>query len=116
MQKDKFYICVLEKDPKTEKPKIIAQRNSGYSDGDIGLHEVQYNSELNSWIATHIPTGLKLIDQRQEYHKTKASALKSAKDKINKSEFITKLNEYLDGEQHKKFSQSRYDQSVTGVY
>jgi len=116
MRKDSFYTCIKQKNPDTEETEIKALKISGFAEGDIGLHEIKYNSELNTWVATHIPTGLLLIDKRQEYHKTKSSALKSAKAKINLPSFEQNVKTHMESEGYKTFQQSRYDQCVTYAY
>ena len=107
MKKASFYICILEGEPK----KIVAKKQVGYSEGDIGLHK----GIGNIWIATHIPTGLKLTSTRT---KTRASALKEARQRLAGKMYELKksLKAYIETEAFKSFAKSRYEQSDTTVF
>ena len=112
MKKGSFYICVLKRDGSFNRA-IEAEKMPGWVDGDIGIHEVKYNNLISSWVATHIPTGLRLVNERQECHKTRAAALKSAKEKIADPGFHGRVMEISKGEAFQQFQRSRHEKEIT---
>ena len=61
MKKGSFFIC--NRKGYGSDAKVNAERVTGYIDGDIGVHKAN-----REWVATHVPTGLKIItaNTRQE--------------------------------------------------
>ena len=116
MRKDYFYISVRNNNTK----EVIAEKRSGYSVGDIGLHKGKSWSGAEIWIATHIPTGTKLTSTESENtgaNKTRNAALKEAQKRITADEnFEQRIADYKKTENFKQFSKSRYNQTVTGVF
>ena len=105
MKKDTFYRCVKE------DKRIVAAKITGYSDGDIGLHE-----EQGFWVATHIPTGTKLTPKYSR-NKTAKTALTEAKRLISeKTDFEQYIQKYMDGDIYDAFQKSRYNQTTTRVF
>ncbi|GHV36270.1 hypothetical protein FACS1894187_10600 [Synergistales bacterium] len=114
MKKDTFYRCMLR--IYENKTKTFAVKTQGYSEGDIGLHKEKYSGELETWIATHIPTGA-VLASAAHHCKTRTEALKQAQCKIAEhTNFQEKVEQFKRGEKFKAFQRSRYDQSVTGVF
>jgi hypothetical protein len=115
MIKDNFYICV--KVPKGErevkdKYETKAKRVSGYTEGNVGLHK----QPDDFWIASHLPTGLR-ISPILSKNKTRKEALREALKLINERQDYKKLvDSFMESENYKQFAQSKYDQTVTTVF
>ena len=110
MKKDTFYRCILEK--YKDDTRIVAVKTTGFTDGEIGLHKEKYNSEVDTWVTTHIPTGCTLTTN-EEYFKTRSAALKKAQEIIQGVNFNTYLDEHKNSESYATFIRSRYEQIVT---
>ena len=106
MKKDTFYICVRE----PESKKIVAEKVSGYSEGDIGLHKT-----ADGWRTTHIPTGNKVISQTFKTAKLALAAAKGITTHEGEN-FDKRIQEVFEGDAYKAFSKSRYEQTVTTVF
>lgn len=105
MRKDNFYRCVKE------DKRIVAAKTADFSDGDIGLHK-----EQGFWVATHIPTGMKLTPTYSR-NKTAKTALTEAKRLISeKLDFDQHIQKHIDGAIYDAFQKSRYNQTVTRVF
>jgi len=105
VRKDTFYRCVRE------DKKIVAIKTTGYSENNIGIHK-----EGGFWIATHIPTGMRLTPLSSR-NKSIKQALNEAKRLISEHDDFEKLLQArLESEIYEKFVQSKYKQSATGVF
>ena len=105
MKKDIFYICIPEGEPK----KIVAKKQVGYSEGDIGLHK----GIGNIWVATHIPTGMKIVE-----NKTRAGALERAKRLFTEKKDVIEnsIKIHKESKAFESFLESQYEQSDTTVF
>jgi hypothetical protein len=105
MRKDSFYVCCM-----TDDGKVIATKVTGYSENDLGVHK----DRNDSWIVTHIPTGLRL---NIEHYASRAVALKETKKKLDKlTSFEDRVKEHMESETYRAFSDSRYAQSATKAF
>ena len=114
MKKDTFYLCEFKKGNKS----VIARKVSGYSEGVIGLRNDNPTDDksLDSWIATHIPTGTKL-KRTEETYKTKRQALNAALNIMaTMPDFNTTVDEFFESEYGKQFVESRYEQEKTKIF
>jgi hypothetical protein len=109
VRKDIFYRCLKDK----KDGRIFAEKTTGYSEGDIGLHSDIDSGGDRFWMATHIPTGRKLTPTA---NKTARLALSEAKRIIAAvPEFDKRIQETMDTEEYKTFTQSRYAQECFTV-
>lgn len=105
MKKATFYRIMLSEN------QIIAVKIQGYVEGDIGVHK-----ENEFWVATHIPTGLKLIPAPGAGSNTRAATFAAAKLVLERSDCVDKIQKHILGVNHAKFLNSKYNQTATEVY
>ena len=110
MRKDYFYICT-----RGIENRIVAEKRTGYSEGDIGLHKSKSSNGEDIWIATHIPTGLRLMSlESEKINKNRQRALKEAKKILGENS--GSIEKHMKTEQYEAFRKSRYEQTVTKVF
>ena len=115
MRKDYFYICICDVENKT---KVVAEKKTGYSVGEIGLHKSRnHRYGVDIWVATHIPTGLKLTSPESDYegvNRTRQRALKEARERLDRlGEGIEK---HMKTKEYEAFRKSRHEQTVSTMH
>ena len=106
--KDTFYICLLN------EGKVTAVKKDGYTLGDVGLHRGKCPQGREIWIATHIPTGLRLMSEDREGKRTRQQVFKEAVKVLEENG--QRVAEHMKTEIYETFRKSRYDQTVTRVF
>lgn len=106
MHKDIFYRCLREIDG-----TIIAQKTFGFSEGDIGLNEIN-----GMWEATHIPTGMKLSPNIPQYKTAKAALSNTEKRIADNANFKKLIEQCMESNHYRAFCKSRYEQSITSDF
>ena len=92
-----------------EERQVIAVKTQGYSEGDLGAYK-----EGKYWVVIYIPTGIRLS---ADLATTRVEALAEVKQWIaTRFDLADKIQKYMASDNHAKFMQSKYDQTVTEVF